>query len=486
MNCHLGANNWLIGKRGQTPISIEKNTLLANTLDRTTRNKFGNIFILKKAFFFALNKMLFPVQMCWTCPHASIRTYKNYVCLEVLMKTKISFSLLLFLSLLFFCAPNVFSQCIGIKCGDCNIDGDITVLDALETARISVGLLVPYPDQNIACDTDRSGDISVIDALTVAKAAVGDKTVSLRCFPFTTIDNIGPGVILHRELIGMDYDVLNPDFSCPDTTDFFEIIPDRGTTQLTITLAGMSYPTNMNLYTGKPGTMPGDIDSHHYLQRIRMDSTPETYQLSCSGLDMRVGRVAVAVHSASPGFYSLNVSGSDVPCTCNPSGGIIAAGARALGRIRGQRGPDIPNPCDTTNSQTYELTTIPPGTTSIRFLMAGPPPRDDGDYDLWLGYPRTCGGDCYATNYHGTALATPEGWGNPMFIEEYEMTGPELASYGAGPIAMGVSVFTGPPGGGNLTLDVFTRGSGGPASASQQGTSPVSGSVSTCRLDSWV
>ena len=39
-------------------------------------------------------------------------------------------------------------------CGDCNLDGSVSVLDALEAAQLAAALRLPGPGQDLTCDVD--------------------------------------------------------------------------------------------------------------------------------------------------------------------------------------------------------------------------------------------------------------------------------------------------------------------------------------------
>ena len=65
----------------------------------------------------------------------------------------------------------------GLLCGDCDLDGQLRILDALLAARIAVGLESVTPVQTMLCDVDSSGDITVVDALRMAQAAASLGTV---------------------------------------------------------------------------------------------------------------------------------------------------------------------------------------------------------------------------------------------------------------------------------------------------------------------
>ncbi|MFC2074642.1 dockerin type I repeat-containing protein [Bdellovibrionota bacterium] len=384
---------------------------------------------------------------------------------------------------LFFTPVKSSAQCYLFDCGDCNLDRSFGVTDALEAAQIAAGIKPLQTYQDKMCDVDGSGRIEILDALILAQKAVGNPTQPFRCFPVTTISNIGSGYISQHHYIPFgDSPRMPPHFGCTDTTEFFEIIPDPGTTQLTVIISGMSIGTDLDLYVGKPGTVPGDIDDTSYFRKIIAGPYNERYDLFCGGLDAQAGSVAVAVHAYQRGMYTLEVYGDTPPCTCNVSGGYINAGTQVTDTIAHSAGPGIPYPCDPNKSKTFELTDIPQGTTSVEFFMQGPPPPD-GDFDLWLGWPGVCGGDCYDTNYHGTIPSAwnPGGWGNPFYAESYTIDEEELPAYGSGPIAVGVSVWSSPYQGASFTVDAFTAGSGGPVTASSYGFSPVPGSISLCR-----
>jgi hypothetical protein len=67
-------------------------------------------------------------------------------------------------------------------CGDCNMDGQLSILDALLGAQIGAGLVAPTPAHLPVCDVDTSGAIDVLDALRMAQAAAG-LPVTLSCAP---------------------------------------------------------------------------------------------------------------------------------------------------------------------------------------------------------------------------------------------------------------------------------------------------------------
>jgi hypothetical protein len=74
----------------------------------------------------------------------------------------------------------VVNGCAGL-CGDCNRDGIApAVTDALEAARISVGLLAPIPQQTFCCDVNGDLQTTSTDALIMAQDAAG-LPVSLDC-----------------------------------------------------------------------------------------------------------------------------------------------------------------------------------------------------------------------------------------------------------------------------------------------------------------
>lgn len=58
-------------------------------------------------------------------------------------------------------------------CGDCDLDGDVDILDALRAAQIAVGLIMPTPIDRQVCDVDADTDIDIIDALFIAQVAAG-------------------------------------------------------------------------------------------------------------------------------------------------------------------------------------------------------------------------------------------------------------------------------------------------------------------------
>lgn len=60
-----------------------------------------------------------------------------------------------------------------VLCGDCDLDGDIDVLDALRAARLAAVLIMPGPLDFRVCDVDADADIDIIDALLTAQAAAG-------------------------------------------------------------------------------------------------------------------------------------------------------------------------------------------------------------------------------------------------------------------------------------------------------------------------
>ncbi len=66
------------------------------------------------------------------------------------------------------------------NCGDCNKDGQTTIVDAYHAARIGSGLVVQTPDSLKYCDVDSSQDVNILDALIIAKHSTG-QPVQLNC-----------------------------------------------------------------------------------------------------------------------------------------------------------------------------------------------------------------------------------------------------------------------------------------------------------------
>ena len=67
------------------------------------------------------------------------------------------------------------SLCFAV-CGDCDGDGSVTVLDALEASRQASGITTATVSCDVAPPVAQEGDIPVVDildALLIAQAAVG-------------------------------------------------------------------------------------------------------------------------------------------------------------------------------------------------------------------------------------------------------------------------------------------------------------------------
>jgi hypothetical protein len=262
----------------------------------------------------------------------------------------------------------VASQSCMTSCGDCNLDGQRNVLDALEAAQIAVGIMLPTLEQTLSCDvepTPPDGDIDILDALYMARKATG-LPVSLGCFP-VVIAPEGYGVpvpVLHSEATESDPDRFAPNFDCALTTVFFEVRPDPGTVHLTITVTGMSMPTDFDLYIGAPGVPAGDTSASNYVRRSRRaGALAETYDLACSGLSSYGGAIAVAVHAVEAGLFEFVVSGNPTSmCSCGAP--PIEAGQLLAGMIGAVAGPCPPDPCNFTSRQ-YSLDAIPAGTTRL-------------------------------------------------------------------------------------------------------------------------
>ena len=59
-------------------------------------------------------------------------------------------------------------------CGDCDLDSQgPDVIDALQAAQISIGVVTPNAYQVPCCDVDSSGVIDITDALMIAQVSVG-------------------------------------------------------------------------------------------------------------------------------------------------------------------------------------------------------------------------------------------------------------------------------------------------------------------------
>jgi hypothetical protein len=58
-------------------------------------------------------------------------------------------------------------------CGDCNLDLQVTVVDALTAARYSVGLISLTGPQLFSCNVDGQGLVDIVDALLIAQCSVG-------------------------------------------------------------------------------------------------------------------------------------------------------------------------------------------------------------------------------------------------------------------------------------------------------------------------
>lgn len=61
-------------------------------------------------------------------------------------------------------------------CGDCELDGDVDIVDALVAAQIDAMLIVLDPaatSQRSACDVNVNGAVDILDAQAIAQAAAG-------------------------------------------------------------------------------------------------------------------------------------------------------------------------------------------------------------------------------------------------------------------------------------------------------------------------
>jgi hypothetical protein len=61
----------------------------------------------------------------------------------------------------------------GLRFGDCDLDQDLDIVDALLAAQAAVGLQSPGGVSRAQCEVDGSGVLDVTDALQIAQAAVG-------------------------------------------------------------------------------------------------------------------------------------------------------------------------------------------------------------------------------------------------------------------------------------------------------------------------
>ena len=63
-------------------------------------------------------------------------------------------------------------------CGDCDGNGQgPDVLDVLQTARVAAGLIVPSTWVGACCDVDSDLAVSILDALQLARMAVGQTSI---------------------------------------------------------------------------------------------------------------------------------------------------------------------------------------------------------------------------------------------------------------------------------------------------------------------
>lgn len=65
------------------------------------------------------------------------------------------------------------SPSVAQLCGDCDLDSDVDIVDALTGAQHAVGLNLLGGQAFLNCDVNLTSSVDVVDALTIAQAATG-------------------------------------------------------------------------------------------------------------------------------------------------------------------------------------------------------------------------------------------------------------------------------------------------------------------------
>jgi hypothetical protein len=130
-------------------------------------------------------------------------------------------------------------------CGDCNLDGTVTILDALTSAQFAAGVGVPTGPQVCLCDPNSDASVTVLDALLMAQAAAG-LVITLTCPPGCTnhspvLDVTAPVGGIHQALITIAFDLTDVDLDLQTITCDFST--DGGLTWTLATSAGTGVVT---------------------------------------------------------------------------------------------------------------------------------------------------------------------------------------------------------------------------------------------------